>query len=122
MIMMKNRTVAVLLAMFAGWCGMHRFYLGDNLAGVFYFLFAWTGIPAVIAFFETIGLALMGDPAFEAKYNGRLIGHGTYPQPYLAETTRDKAIAIAELKNLYDMGAITAEEFEAKRRKLLDSI
>jgi hypothetical protein len=38
------------------------------------------------------------------------------------EMARDKAIAIGELKKLYDNGIITAEEFEAKRQKLLNLI
>jgi TM2 domain-containing membrane protein YozV len=116
---MKNRIAAALLAFFTGWIGIHRFYLGENFAGILYLCLAWTGVPAILAFFESLGLFLMSDQRFDAKYNGRLRG---YVQPTLAETTRDKAAAIGELKNLYDIGAITAEEFEAKRRKLLDSI
>ncbi|MFB8792590.1 MAG: SHOCT domain-containing protein [Potamolinea sp.] len=38
------------------------------------------------------------------------------------ESTKDKAAALAELKKLYDAEIITAEEYEDKRRKLLDSI
>ncbi|MCU0567255.1 MAG: NINE protein [Oculatellaceae cyanobacterium Prado106] len=120
---MRNKLVAAILAFFAGWCGLHKFYLGENFAGILYLLFFWSGIPAFIAFFEGLGLLLMADEVFEAKFNNRQhIGGYSYTPPRSLETTKDKAAAIAELKNLYDMGAITAEEYEAKRRKLLDSI
>nr|WP_227873447.1 SHOCT domain-containing protein [Aphanothece sacrum] len=36
--------------------------------------------------------------------------------------SKDKAATLLELKKLYDQGIITAEEFEEKRRKILDSI
>ncbi len=48
----KNPTTAVLLALFLGGLGIHKFYLGQAGWGVAYLLFCWTYIPAVIAFFE----------------------------------------------------------------------
>ncbi len=38
--MVKDRTVAVVLAFFLGGFGVHKFYLGNNLAGVLYLLFS----------------------------------------------------------------------------------
>ncbi|TRU24990.1 MAG: NINE protein [Microcystis aeruginosa Ma_SC_T_19800800_S464] len=52
---MRNRTIAALLAFFLGYLGIHKFYLGENLAGILYLLFFWTFIPGIIAFFEFIG-------------------------------------------------------------------
>jgi TM2 domain-containing membrane protein YozV len=49
---MRNRTIAALLAFFLGYLGIHKFYLGENLAGILYLLFFWTFIPGIIAFFE----------------------------------------------------------------------
>lgn len=117
---MKNKTTAILLAFFLGGLGIHKFYLGENFAGVLYILFCWTLIPAIIAFFDFLGLLLMSDQAFNSKYNGGLQPAGY--TPVVAESSKDKAAALGELKNLYDAGVITAEEYEAKRRKLLDSI
>jgi TM2 domain-containing membrane protein YozV len=65
---MKNKVVAAILAVFLGGFGIHKFYLGQNFAGIMYVVFFWTGIPAIIAFFEFLGLLLMSDRAFDAQY------------------------------------------------------
>ena len=48
----KDRTVALLLTLFLGGLGAHRFYMGDTGLGIVYLLFFWTLIPALIAFIE----------------------------------------------------------------------
>lgn len=48
----KNPTTAVLLALFLGNLGIHKFYLGETGLGILYLLFCWTGIPGIVAFFE----------------------------------------------------------------------
>jgi TM2 domain-containing membrane protein YozV len=48
----KNSTTAVLLALFLGGLGIHKFYLSQTGMGIVYLLFSWTTIPAVVAFFE----------------------------------------------------------------------
>lgn len=125
---MKNKFVAAVIALILGWLGIHKFYLGESGAGVLYLLFCWTGIPAIIAFFECIVLLLMSDRAFDAKYNGGVVsGHQSFATfqnrsaPY-RESAKDKADALNQLKKLYDSEIITAEEYEAKRRKIFDSI
>lgn len=52
----KSPTTAVLLALFLGGLGIHKFYLGKAGMGILYLLFCWTYIPAVIAFFEAFGM------------------------------------------------------------------
>jgi TM2 domain-containing membrane protein YozV len=117
---MRNRTVAVLLAFFAGGFGIHKFYLGQNVAGILYFLFCWTLIPGIIAFFDFLGLLMMTEKDFDAQYNpGSVSGSHT---PVLRESSREKVATLGELKKLYDAGIITAEEYEEKRRKYLDAI
>lgn len=49
-----NKWVYVLLAFFLGGLGAHKFYAGKIGAGICYFLFCWTCIPAFIAFIEFI--------------------------------------------------------------------
>jgi len=117
---MRNRTVAALLAFFLGYIGIHKFYLGENLAGIFYLLFFWTFIPGIIAFFEFIGLIMMSDQAFDAKYNPNYLAGNQ--QQGLQESAQQKTATLLQLKKLYDQGIITAEEYEEKRRKYLDSI
>ena len=68
----------------------------------------------------------MSDKVFDAKYNGGLpaapvqVSFGAASRP--AESTKDKANALGELKKLYEADIITAEEYEEKRRKIFDSI
>lgn len=68
---MKDKNIASILAfpLFGGW-GAHKFYLGQVGAGIVYLAFAWTLIPAIIAFFEFIILALMDRDEFNRRYNG----------------------------------------------------
>jgi len=116
---MKDKTVAALLAFFFGWLGIHKFYLGENLAGILYFVFSWTFIPGLIAFFEFFGLLLMSDTAFNAKYNPAMLsgnsGGGT-------RSAKDVTGALGELHKLYEAGALTPEEYEEKRKKLLKDL
>lgn len=112
--MVKDKTVAVVLAFFVGGFGGHKFYLGNNVAGVLYLLFSWTLIPSVIAFFDFLGLLLMSEQAFQAQYNPGMLQPGR-----ILRAAKDVTGAIEDLKRLYDMGAITAEEYEEKRQKLL---
>ena len=118
---MRNRLVALILTFFAGAFGIHKFYLGENFAGIMYFIFSWTLIPTVLAFFEFLGLAFMSDEAFNRKFNG-VAATPTLPVKTRKESSREIAATLGELKKLYDNGVITAEEYEVKRRKLLDSI
>lgn len=67
---MKNRTTAGLLALFLGGIGVHRFYLGKTITGFLYLIFCFTFVPALIAFFEALGLFFMSDEKFNQLYNG----------------------------------------------------
>lgn len=66
----RDRGVALLLAFFLGWCGVHHFYLGNTLAGIMSVLFFWTGIPSLIGLVNLVQLAVMTPERFEQKYNG----------------------------------------------------
>jgi hypothetical protein len=44
----KSRIAAALLAFTLGGLGAHKFYLGDVGLGIFYLLFCWTFIPAIV--------------------------------------------------------------------------
>lgn len=60
----KSVSTGVLLALFLGGLGIHKFYLGQSGWGVLYLLFFWTFIPSIIALVEA---CLMGGTV--RKYN-----------------------------------------------------
>jgi TM2 domain-containing membrane protein YozV len=116
---MKSKGTAALLCFFLGGIGVHKFYLGENGAGIVYLLFCWTFIPGIIAFIEFIMLLLMSDADFNMKYNRSMSGGGYGGG---AVSAQDATRALADLKKLYESGVITAEEYEEKRQKLLKSL
>lgn len=48
----KEVTTGVLLAVFLGGLGAHRFYMGQTGAGILYAIFFWTFIPGIVALIE----------------------------------------------------------------------
>lgn len=72
---MKNKTVAGLLALVAGYMGLHRFYLGQVGLGVAYILLLPVVIISNLWFFLLIGLVdaialfSMDQNVFDTKYN-----------------------------------------------------
>jgi TM2 domain-containing membrane protein YozV len=65
---MKSRVAAILLALFLGGLGAHKFYLGQVGMGLLYLVFCWTGIPAIVALVEAILYLLASDEDFQKKY------------------------------------------------------
>ncbi|MEL6863962.1 MAG: NINE protein [Bacteroidota bacterium] len=68
----KNKTVAALLAIFTGWVGVHRFYLGQTGLGIFYIFLMFTGISFILSFIDFIVFMTMDDDLFDVKYNRHL--------------------------------------------------
>jgi TM2 domain-containing membrane protein YozV len=85
-----RKNVAIPLALFLGWCGAHRFYLGERASGINYMLWLfilvclngwlwssewrellWLGlvIPWAIAVFDAINYAQMSRVTFNLTYN-----------------------------------------------------
>jgi TM2 domain-containing membrane protein YozV len=64
---MKDKNVAGILALFLGWMGIHRFYLGQVGLGILYILFFW--ISWLVAFIDAIVLLSMDQDVFDVKYN-----------------------------------------------------
>lgn len=62
----KNKAVFVVLAIFFGAIGVHRFYLGNIGLGVLYLLFFWTMIPAIVALLEALVIGLRKDDRFSS--------------------------------------------------------
>ncbi|MDT8206747.1 TM2 domain-containing protein [Serratia nevei] len=69
----KDKLAGALLAIFLGGLGIHKFYLGMKWWGLFYLLFCWTGIPAIVGFIEGIIYLFQSEEKFNQKYNPGLI-------------------------------------------------
>ncbi|MDJ1169297.1 TM2 domain-containing protein [Roseofilum sp. BLCC_M154] len=67
---MRNKVLAILLAFFFGWFGVHKFYLGQTFLAVLYLVFCWTFIPAFLSIFDFVGLLLTSDEDFDRRFNG----------------------------------------------------
>jgi TM2 domain-containing membrane protein YozV len=123
---MKDRSIAIILCFFMGFFGIHKFYLGKITDGVIYLLFGVTGIPAIFAFFDFFGLCFMSDREFQARFNDsypRVIEPvSSYPIATQPRSIKDSTEALYDLKKLYEDEVITAEEYEMKRRKVLEEI
>lgn len=52
----KSKGIALLLAIFLGGLGIHKFYLGQNGAGILYLLFFWTFVPFILSIIDIISL------------------------------------------------------------------
>ena len=66
--MIRERWIAVLLALFLGWFGAHKFYCHRVFQGVLYFLFCETGIPYICAWVDMFRYIFMTDDEFKARY------------------------------------------------------
>ena len=64
----RDRGITIILALFLGYLGIHRFYLGQR-RGLWYLLFCWTLIPVVIAFIDFLMFLFMTDETFDRYYN-----------------------------------------------------
>lgn len=65
---MKNRVLAVILALFLGGLGVHRFYLRRYWSGLLYLFFFWTYIPALLGIVDAFRYVFMGEAKFQARY------------------------------------------------------
>ncbi len=114
---MKDKSIAVILAFFLGGLGIHQFYLGNNSRGILYLLFCWTLIPSIIGFIDGIILLTMSYEEFDLRYNNASAIQATTsrpPAPHVAEE-------IDKLYNLKQRGALTEEEFQQQKRRILVS-
>ena len=68
---MKPRVIAILLALFLGGIGIHRFYMNRPGSGIIYVLFCWTFIPAIVALVEALLLLLTTDDRVREQVSSR---------------------------------------------------
>lgn len=65
----KKKSTAFLLALFLGWCGAHKFYLGERMSGWIYVFWFWTFVPLLLSMYEALTLAQMSLVSFNMTYN-----------------------------------------------------
>lgn len=73
---MKDKNVAGILALFLGWLGAHRFYLGQVGRGIVYLIFSWFPLVWIIALIDALSFLTMDQRKFDEKYNN------TYTEAY----------------------------------------
>lgn len=66
---MKEKNTAALFALFLGWLGVHRFYLGQPGLGILYIILITTGISFVLGIIDAIVLLAMDPEEFDRRYN-----------------------------------------------------
>lgn len=49
-----NKVIYILLAVFLGSFGIHKFYAGKPIQGLLHILFYWTAIPHVLAIISAV--------------------------------------------------------------------
>jgi TM2 domain-containing membrane protein YozV len=118
----KSRTIAAILALSGTltFSGFHKFYLGQPLWGILYFLLSWTPIPKVACAIEAVWYLAQDEEAFDRNFNqGKSAVKFSQKTSNQVETV---ASALRELDALRQDGLISEYEFEQKRRQLLDQI
>jgi TM2 domain-containing membrane protein YozV len=133
---MKDKNTAGILALLLGWIGGHKFYLDRPGQGILYLVFSWTFIPGLLGLLEGIRYLTMPLEEFNAKYNYHYLPGNYIPMlPGQAQQPQAQNIVVnvatagqgarsvaEELKALNDLrrdGALTEEEFQEQKRKLL---
>jgi TM2 domain-containing membrane protein YozV len=69
---MKHKPYAILLAIFLGGLGVHRFYIGQKKKGWWYLAFSWSLVPTIVSWFDAILFNSMNYAEFNRRYN---LGH-----------------------------------------------
>lgn len=64
----RNKFIAILLAVFLGGFGIHKFYTGKIVWGIIYLCLCWTGVPAYVALVEAIIYLFSSNQTFNDKF------------------------------------------------------
>jgi TM2 domain-containing membrane protein YozV len=95
---MKDKNAAGILALFLGWLGFHRFYLGQTGLGIVYFMFCWFPVVWLIAIIDAISLFAMDQRRFDEKYNNAAPLFGGRPTDFERHRHQPNTIDRHDLK------------------------
>lgn len=123
----KNKDTALLLCIFGGFLGLHQFYVGRWGKGFVYmftlgfFLIGWAGDTLSIllgSFRDNTGAPLRAT----SKENNSVTEVKVVNQEVVHKTVNedDNITKIERLSKLKEQGAISQEEFEVQKQKLLN--
>lgn len=110
----KTKQMSMLLALFAGSVGAPWWYLGHKFIGLVSLLFFWSGVPWVISVGKALHVNLMSDEAFDQRYNAEALALHQHAQSLQLPER------LAQLQALRERGALTDEEFDRQKRRLLE--
>jgi TM2 domain-containing membrane protein YozV len=117
---MKNKGTTILLTLFLGGLGAHRFYLDQSGKGLIYLLFCWTLIPAVIALIDLIVFATMSQQTFDLQYNREYYNNIRKSEQKKSTPADSLRTKLEELDAMLASKLITEEEYKASRKKLIE--
>lgn len=121
----KKRSLTIILALIGTvtpLTGLHKFYLGQPLWGVIYFLLSWQSPMSRIACAIDAVLYLAQDQdQFNRRFNDHLEVVDLQKKELNPQEVTAIATAIRELEKLRQEGLISEAEFEQKRRQLIKS-
>ena len=63
--MKKSKATTILLTLFLGGLGIHKFYLGQKVKGILYLIFCWIYIPAILALIDAVKFIIWDDEKFQ---------------------------------------------------------
>lgn len=66
---MINRGIAIILAIFLGGFGIHRFYIGRHGTGFLYLITCLTPFPYLFGFIDALRFAIMTEDQFQKRYS-----------------------------------------------------
>jgi TM2 domain-containing membrane protein YozV len=75
---MKSKKKAMLLSLFLGGIGVHKFYLKETSKAWLYLIFSVTCVPVFLSIIDFFKLWAMSDVNFDHKYNRRYLEIKSY--------------------------------------------
>ena len=111
----RTKKMTLLLALIAGGVGGPWWYLGHKVLGVISLMLAWTFVPWFVSVVKALHVYQMPDAEFDRRYNANalaLLGSARFQRLSVAEE-------IERLHALVDSGALTGEQFEQQKMRLL---
>lgn len=116
---MKEKYSAVLLALIGGGIGLHKFYLGKTTSGILYAVFCWTLVPSILATIDAIYYLFMDKDEFEKSYNKQSDGTAENCEA-MPRSAEDAETSLQRAKQLFDNGALSEEEYNTLKGKILE--